>query len=37
MDIVVLLLVTAVVAGGGVWMITRDAKPVAENKEHHPA
>lgn len=38
MDILVLLLITAVVAGGGIWMITRDTKPVSKHPEgHHPA
>lgn len=36
MDIVVLLLLTAVVAGGGIWMITRETKPAADRKDQHP-
>jgi len=36
MDILVLLIVTVVVAGGGLWMASRDAKPVEHPDEHHP-
>ena len=36
MDILVLLIVTVVVAGGGLWMVSRDSKPVEHPDEHHP-
>lgn len=32
MDILALLLVTAVVAGGGIWMLTRETGPAASSK-----
>lgn len=36
MDILVLLIVTVVVAGGGLWMVSRDSRPVEPPDEHHP-
>lgn len=38
MDILVLLIVTVVVAGGGLWVASRDTKPVEKRPDgHHPA
>jgi hypothetical protein len=38
MDILVVILVTAVVAGGGVWMLSRESKPAAKDSTdaRHP-
>ena len=35
MDILAILIITAVVASGGIWMITRDTKPVGKDSERH--
>jgi len=37
MDIIVLLSVTAVIAAGGIWLITRDTKPLDQPERRDPA
>ena len=40
MDILALLLITVVVAGGGLWMVTRESPPAdkrPDNGKHHLA
>ena len=38
MDILVLSLVAGLVVAGGLWLASRDTKPVAnhDDKQHHP-
>ena len=35
MDILALLIVTAVVAGGGLWLASRDSNPVDRHPDGH--